>query len=107
MTHSKPNQKPDLDDYLALFERFGIDSRSLLSEPADDSNSFLFEKLVRELVKGSPFNAGLPEPFRKTAFDWVAGDKATKEHMGNPTHCALMLSDVLDYLRLCRMVNKA
>jgi hypothetical protein len=59
--------QPDEQDYLSLFRIYGDDLGSLYREPDDDRYALLFEQVIRLLVKPSPFNRSLPEPFRVSA----------------------------------------
>jgi len=94
-------QRPNLDDYLDLFNRYeGKDFGSAYLEPEDERFRFLFDQLCRLLAQPSRFNLTLPEPFRTTAHRYLAGDEATIAHMRIADNRHFMLSDLFDYVRL-------
>jgi len=92
--------KPELDDYMDLFRRYGKDFGDAYLEPEDDRFRFLFDQILRLLAQPSAFNLTLPEPFRTTAYKYLAGDEATIAHMKVIENRHFMLSDVYDYLHL-------
>jgi len=92
--------KPELDDYMDLFRRYGKDFGDAYLEPEDDRFRFLFDQILRLLAQPSAFNLTLPEPFRTTAYRYLAGDEATIAHMKVVENRHFMLSDVYDYLHL-------
>jgi len=98
--------KPDLDDYMALFERYGTDFGAAYLEPEDERFRLLFDQLCRMLAQASRFNLDLPEPFRTTAHRYLAGDEITIAHMRLAENRHFMLSDLYDYIRLCQKVGK-
>ncbi len=99
--------KPDLDDYMDLFNRYGRDFGAAYLEPEDERFRFLFDQLCRLLVQPSQFNLGLPEPFRTTAHRYLAGDEITVSHMRIAENRHFMLSDLFDYIRLCRSLGNS
>jgi hypothetical protein len=92
--------QPDEQDYLSLFRIYGDDLGSLYREPDDDRYALLFEQVVRLLVKPSPFNRSLPEPFRVAARRYHAGDPATVKHLSHPANRHFMLCDLHDLISL-------
>ncbi len=92
--------KPELDDYMDLFRRYGKDFGDAYLEPEDDRFRFLFDQILRLLSQPSAFNLTLPEPFRTTAYKYLAGDEAVIAHMKVVENRHFMLSDVYDYLHL-------
>ncbi len=99
--------KPALDDYMELFNRYGQDFGAAYLEPEDERFRFLFDQLCRLLTQPSRFNFGLPEPFRTTAHRYLAGDEITVAHMRVPENRHFMLSDLFDYIRLCPRLGKS
>ncbi len=93
-------QKPDVEDYLDLFSRYGKDFGDAYLEPEDERFRFLFDQLCRLLAQPSSFNLTLPEPFRTTAHRYLAGDEATIKHMRIAENRHFMLSDLFDYMHL-------
>jgi hypothetical protein len=92
--------QPDEQDYLSLFRIYGDDLGSLYREPDDDRYALLFEQVVRLLVKPSPFNRSLPEPFRVSARRYHDGDPATVKHLSHPANRHFMLCDLHDLISL-------
>lgn len=91
---------PDLADYVDLFGIYGEDLGSIYQEPDDDRYALLFEQVVRLLVKPSPFNLSLPEPFRVSAHRYLDGDPGTVRHLGDPANRHFMLCDLHDLVML-------
>jgi hypothetical protein len=92
--------QPDEQDYLSLFRIYGDDLSALYREPDDDRYALLFEQVVRLLVKPSPFNRSLPEPFRISARRYHDGDPATVKHLSHPANRHFMLCDLHDLISL-------
>lgn len=92
--------QPDEQDYVSLFRIYGDDLGALYREPDDDRYALLVEQVVRLLVKPSPFNRSLPEPFRVSARRYHDGDPATVKHFGHPANCNFMLCDLHDLISL-------
>ncbi|WP_138468330.1 hypothetical protein [Poseidonocella sp. HB161398] len=91
---------PSIDDYLRLFGQYGEGVETLYMEPADDRYELLFERILRLLAKPSQFNLGLPEPFRRTAHRYLAGDAATLRQLEDRDTRHFMLCEVHDYVML-------
>lgn len=98
--------KPDIADYMALFSRYGSDFGAAYLEPEDERFRFLFDQLCRLLAQPSRFNLSLPEPFRTTAYRYLAGDEVTVAHMRIAENRHFMLSDLFDYIRLRQRLTK-
>jgi hypothetical protein len=92
--------EPDIRDYLKLFEIYGANLGRLYSEPDDDRYALLFEQVMRLLVKPSPFNLSLPEPFRTSAHRYRGGHPGTIEHLSRPANRNFMLCDLHDLIML-------
>jgi hypothetical protein len=93
-------KKPDIDDYMDLFKRYGKDFGAAYLEPEDERFRFLFDQILRLLVQPSDFNLSMPEEFRRTAHRYLAGDEATIAHMLIVENRHFMLSDLYDYVHL-------
>ncbi len=95
---------PGLEDYLKLFALYGdvVETAWRDSDPDTDRLHLLFEQVVRLLARGSAFNAGLPEPFLRTARGYVDGEEAVLRQMEDPDARHFMLSDLYDYFYLLR-----
>lgn len=94
------SDQPELTDYVHLFGTYGEDLGEIYKTPEAEQYGFLFEKLVRLLVRPSSYNLGLPEPFRRTAHRYLDGDPATLAHMGNPVDRNFMICDLHDWIML-------
>ncbi|WP_245270565.1 hypothetical protein [Beijerinckia mobilis] len=92
--------KPDINDYMDLFKRYGKDFGAAYLEPEDERFRFLFDQILRLLIQPSDFNLTLPEPFRTTAHRYLAGDETTVAHMRIVENRHFMLSDLYDYVHL-------
>ncbi|WP_428241587.1 hypothetical protein [Gynuella sp.] len=92
--------KPDVTDYVALFQRYGKDLGSLYREPDDDRYALLFEQVIRLLTRPSHFNLSLPAPFRTTAHRYRDGHQPTLEHFKDPANRHFMLCDLHDIIML-------
>jgi len=107
-----PRSGPRADDYLKLFAPYhGEDSAKDFSDiyldPEHEGYRLLFEQVCRLLVMSSPFNQAMPQEFRRTARLYVAGDRQTLAHMRRPEMRHFMLSDLYDYVHLCRRAGQA
>jgi hypothetical protein len=91
---------PALEDYTRLFQTYGEDLGALYQEPDDDRYALLFEQVVRLLIKPSPFNLSLPEPFRISSHRYHNGDPVTVEHLSNPANRHFMLCELHDLIML-------
>jgi len=96
MSRSQPNY----DDYAQLFQIYGKDLGAIYQEPDDDRYALLFEQVIRLLIKPSPFNLSLPEPFRVSARRYHNGEPATVRHLGKPANRNFMLCDLHDMIKL-------
>jgi hypothetical protein len=92
--------KPDGNDYLSLFGRYGKDFGAAYLEPEDERYRLLFDNICVLLVKPSDFNLSMPQEFRTTASRYLAKDEATIAHMRDPLNRHFMLSDLYDYVHL-------
>jgi len=118
MPHRPPTHGADAAAYLSLFERW----HTLLNEavgpegardfgdlyqaaPDDERFRLLFEQICQLLVQASAFNLAMPQEFRRTAQRWLAGDPATRTHMGEASMRHFMLSDLYDYVHLSRAMG--
>ena len=93
-------QQPDVGDYDRLFASYGADLGSIYRGPDDDRYALLFGQVIRLLIRPSPFNRSLPEPFRAVARRYRDGDPATVAQLGNPANRHFMLCDLHDLVML-------
>jgi hypothetical protein len=112
-----PLESPDTDDYLRLFERWqtmlredvgpqlGRDFGDVYKGSDDERYRLLFEQICHLLTLVSPFNLAMPQEFRRTARQWVDGDPATLQHMGDVQNRHFMLSDLYDYVHLSKTMG--
>lgn len=105
------SQPPDADAYLDLFARYRDDTGALdfgraYLQPEDERYRLLFDQVCHLLVQPSPFNQAMPEAFRRTAHRYLNGDRATLKHMRAPEMRHFMLSDLYDYVHLCRRLGQ-
>ena len=91
---------PELADYVHLFQQYGESLSALYQEPDDERYAFLFEQVVRMLIKPSPFNLSLPEPFRISAHRYHHADAMTVKHLSAPANRHFMLCDLHDIIML-------
>ncbi|MCV6597827.1 MAG: hypothetical protein OIF40_12200 [Mangrovicoccus sp.] len=91
---------PIIDDYLRMFEQYGDGIEKIYLETPDDRYELLFERAMRLLVKPSAFNFTLPEPFRRTAHRYLAGNPETLRHLEDRETRHFMLAEVHDYVLL-------
>ncbi len=94
------NTKPDIDDYLKLFQMYGDDLGSIYQAPDDERYALLFEQCTKLLIQASAFNLSLPEPFRVAAQRYQQADPATVKHLSEPSNRHFMLCDVHDFIKL-------
>lgn len=114
-----PSPSPSADDYLRLFERWhallredvgpeqGRDFGDAYKATEDERYRLLFEQVCQLLIAPSPFNLAMPQEFRRTARQWMEGDAATLAHMGDVQNRHFMLSDLYDYVHLCKTMGTA
>jgi hypothetical protein len=112
-----PLESPDADDYLRLFERWqtmlredvgpqlGRDFGDVYKGSDDERYRLLFEQICHLLTLVSPFNLAMPQEYRRTARQWVDGDPATLQHMGDVQNRHFMLSDLYDYVHLSKTMG--
>lgn len=90
----------DLDGFLSLFALYGDDLETLYAAEEDGRYVLLFQQVLALLVQPTPFALSLPEPFRKAAHSYRAGDPGAVAHLDNPANRHFMLSDLYDLIRL-------
>lgn len=93
-------QQPDVEDYVHLFGAYGKDLGSVYREPDDDRYAFLFEQVIRLLIRPSLFNLSLPEPFRVAAHRYHEANPSTVKHLSDPANRHFMLCDLHDLVML-------
>jgi hypothetical protein len=103
---------PEAADYLALFTHYrdsagALDFGRAYLAPEDERYRLLFDQVCRLLAKASPFNLAMPQEFRRTARDYLAGEAKTLARMRTPEMRHFMLSDLYDYVHLCSRMGQA
>ncbi len=95
-------ERPELNDYLQLFELYAGKLDFTIKGTAGGDYSFIFEQVMRLLLKSSPFNDSLPEPFLAVAERYAFNDTATVAHFRYNENKQFFLSDLYDSLVLYR-----
>lgn len=95
-------ESPELNDYLKLFELYAGKLDFTIKGTAGGDYTFIFGQVMRMLLKSSPFNNCLPEPFPAMAERYAFGDTATVAHLGYNENKQFFLSDLYDSLMLCQ-----
>jgi hypothetical protein len=95
---SKDN--PELHDYLKLFELYEGKLDFSIKGTKGGDYSFIFEQVIRLLLKPSPFNDTLPETFVSVAERYVFNDPATVAHFHYNENKQFFLGDLYDSLML-------
>lgn len=85
---------------ITLFDAYGGDLGALYQEPEDERYALLFEQVVRLLIRPSRFNQSLPEPFRRAAARYLAGEPRAIEQLSRPANRHFMLCDLHDLIML-------
>jgi hypothetical protein len=93
-------EQPELDDYLKLFRLYEGKLDFTIKGTKDGDYSFIFEQVMRLLLKPSPFNRTLPEPFISVAERYAFGDEATLAHFRYNENKQFFLSDVYDSIMI-------
>lgn len=91
---------PELNDYLKLFELYSGKLDFTIKGTKGGDYSFIFEQVIRLLLKASPFNDSLPEPFLGVAERYVFAEPATVAHFRYNENKQFFLSDLYDSLLL-------
>ncbi len=97
---------PELEDYVRLFSVYGKDLGTIYThednkqQGKSDPYAFLFEQLIKLLIKPSSFNLSLPKSFRIAAHRYHRGDKASLKHLQNVDNRNFLLCDLHDFIML-------
>lgn len=91
---------PELNDYLQLFELYSGQLDFTIAGTKGGDYSFIFEQVMRMLLKLSSFNDSLPEPFLGVAERYAFNDPATVAHFKYNENKQFFLSDLYDSLLL-------
>ena len=94
--------RPELNDYLKLFELYEGKLDFSIKGTKGGDYSFIFEQVIRLLLKPSPFNDTLPETFIGVAERYVFNDPATVAHFHYNENKQFFLGDMYDSLILYR-----
>lgn len=95
-------ERPELDDYLKLFELYEGKLDFTIKGTKGGDYSFIFGQIVRLLLKPSAFNDTLPETFISVAERYAFDDPATAAHFRYNENKQFFLSDLYDSLTLYR-----
>ncbi len=93
---------PTLTDYTTLFDAYGDRLSTAYMETGQDRYRLLFEQICHMLIQQSRFNQTLPQPFCRTARDYLSGVPEVVAHMSSDEPRNFMLSDLYDYISLQR-----
>lgn len=95
-------ERPELHDYLKLFSLYEGKLDFTIKGTKGGDYSFIFEQIVRLLLRPSPFNDTLPETFIGVAERYAFDDPATTAHFRYNENRQFFLSDLYDSLMLYR-----
>lgn len=91
-------EQPELNDYLKLFQLYEGKLDFTVKGTKGGDYSFIFEQVMRLLLKPSPFNSSLPEPFIGVAERYAFNETATVAHFRYNENKQFFLSDLYDSL---------
>lgn len=91
-------EQPELNDYLKLFQLYAGKLDFTVKGTKGGDYSFIFEQVMRLLLKPSAFNSTLPEPFISVAERYAFSDAATAAHFRYNENKQFFLSDLYDSL---------
>ena len=94
------SEQPELNDYIKLFRLYEGKLDFTIKGTKGGDYTFIFEQVVRLLLKPSPFNRTLPEPFISVAERYAFSDVATVTHFRYNENKQFFLSDVYDSLMI-------
>jgi hypothetical protein len=95
-------ESPELGDYLKLFELYAGKLDFTVKGTRGGDYSLIFEQVIRLLLRPSPFNDTLPEPFLAVAERYAFAERATIAHFRYNENKQFFLSDLYDSLALYR-----
>lgn len=93
-------EQPELNDYLKLFQLYEGKLDFTVKGTKGGDYSFIFEQVMRLLLRPSPFNNTLPEPFISVAERYAFNDAATVAHFRYNENRQFLLSDLYDSLMI-------
>lgn len=93
-------EQPELNDYLKLFQLYEGKLNFTVKGTKGGDYSFIFEQVMRLLLRPSEFNSSLPEPFISVAERYAFSDAATTAHFRYNENKQFFLSDLYDSLML-------
>jgi len=91
---------PELNDYLKLFGLYAGKLDFTVDGTKNGDYSFIFEQVIRLLLRPSEFNDTLPEPFLGVAERYAFAETATVTHFKYNDNKQFFLSDLYDSLML-------
>ena len=93
-------ESPELQDYLKLFELYEGKLDFSIKGTKGGDYSFIFEQVVRLLLRPSAFNDTLPETFASVAERYTFNEPATVAHFHYNENKQFFLGDLYDSLVL-------
>lgn len=93
-------EQPELNDYLKLFQLYEGKLDFTIKGTKGGDYSFIFEQVMRLLLKPSAFNNTLPDPFLSVAERYAFNDEATVAHFSYNENKQFFLSDLYDSLMI-------
>ena len=93
-------ESPELQDYLKLFELYEGKLDFTIKGTKGGDYSFIFEQVVRLLLRPSPFNDTLPDTFISVAERYAFDEPATAAHFRYNENKQFFLGDLYDSLIL-------
>lgn len=94
------SERPELHDYLKLFELYAGKLDFTINGTKGGDYSFIFEQVIRLLLKPSAFNDMLPETYLGVAERYAFNEPATVAHFRYNENKQFFLSDLYDSLML-------
>jgi len=93
-------EQPELNDYLKLFQLYEGKLDFTVKGTKGGDYSFIFEQVMRLLLRPSAFNSTLPEPFISVAERYAFSDATTLSHFRYNENKQFFLSDLYDSLMM-------
>jgi hypothetical protein len=100
-------ERPELQDYLKIFELYEGKLDFTIKGTKGGDYSFIFEQVIRLLLRPSPFNDTLPDTFINVAERYAFNEPATAAHFRYNENKQFFLSDLYDSLVLYKEEQEA
>ena len=98
---------PKLHDYMKLFGLYAGKLDFTINGTKNGDYSFIFEQVIRLLLRPSEFNDSLPEPFLGVAERYAFAEPATVAHFKYNENKQFFLSDLYDSLMLYHAAQRS